>query len=72
VPNRIFAVDELPKTLTGKLLEIPVKRLLMGAPAESVASRDSLANPAALDWFDRSRAEILDALRAPPPQARPS
>ena len=72
VPNRIFAVDELPKTLTGKLLEIPVKRLLMGAPAESVASRDSLANPAALDWFDRTRAEILDALRAPPPQARPS
>jgi acetoacetyl-CoA synthetase len=65
VPNRIFAVRELPKTLTGKLLEIPVKRLLMGAQADSVASRDSLANPAALDWFEEARTGILESLGLP-------
>jgi acetoacetyl-CoA synthetase len=37
--------------LSGKILEVPVKRLLMGAPVDEVASRDSLANPEALDWF---------------------
>ncbi len=66
VPNRIFAVDELPRTLTGKILEIPVKRLLMGAEAESVASRDSLANPAALYWFAESRGAIREALGLAP------
>ena len=69
VPDRVFAVPELPRTLTGKILEIPVKRLLMGAAPDDVASRDSLANPAALDAFQRSRGAILDALglRAGPP-----
>jgi acetoacetyl-CoA synthetase len=71
VPNRIFAVRELPKTLTGKLLEIPVKRLLMGAEAETVASRDSLANPAALDWFEESRAAIVESLGLPSGGWRP-
>jgi acetoacetyl-CoA synthetase len=36
---------------------VPVKRLLMGASIEEVASRESLANPDALDWFDRLAAE---------------
>jgi acetoacetyl-CoA synthetase len=51
VPNEVFAIDEVPRTLSGKLLEVPVKRILMGTPAEVVASRDSLQNPAALDPF---------------------
>jgi acetoacetyl-CoA synthetase len=62
VPDRVFAVPDLPRTLTGKILEIPVKRLLMGADPETVASRDSLANPEALDAFQRSRGKILAAL----------
>jgi hypothetical protein len=53
VPDRVFAVSDLPRTLTGKILEIPVKRLLMGAEPDTVASRDSLANPGALDEFQR-------------------
>ena len=53
VPDEIVAAPEVPRTLSGKILEVPVKRLLMGAPAEEVASRDSLANPEALDWFAR-------------------
>jgi acetoacetyl-CoA synthetase len=51
VPDEVFQVAEVPRTLSGKALEVPVKRILMGTPAEQAASRDSLANPAALDWF---------------------
>ena len=41
----------MPRTLSGKVLEVPVKRILMGTPAEQAASRDSLQNPEALDYF---------------------
>ena len=51
VPNEVHAIAEVPRTLSGKVLEVPVKRILMGEPPEKAASRDSLANPAALDWF---------------------
>jgi acetoacetyl-CoA synthetase len=51
VPDEVFRIDEVPRTLSGKVLEVPVKRILMGTPAEQAASRDSLANPAALDYF---------------------
>jgi acetoacetyl-CoA synthetase len=51
VPNEIVAVREVPRTLSGKVLELPVKRILMGTPPERAASRDSLANPDALDFF---------------------
>ncbi len=51
VPNRIVGVSEIPKTLSGKKLEVPVKKILMGADPATAASRDSLANPAALDFF---------------------
>ncbi|MGI8778957.1 MAG: acetoacetate--CoA ligase [Solirubrobacteraceae bacterium] len=51
VPSEVQAIAEVPRTLSGKVLEVPVKRILMGQPAEQAASRDSLANPAALDHF---------------------
>jgi acetoacetyl-CoA synthetase len=51
VPNEIFQIDEVPRTLSGKVLEVPVKRILTGTPPDQAASRDSLANPAALDYF---------------------
>ncbi|HEV7805908.1 MAG TPA: acetoacetate--CoA ligase [Solirubrobacteraceae bacterium] len=51
VPDDVFAVADVPRTLSGKLLEVPVKRILAGTPPERAASRDSLANPSALDWF---------------------
>jgi len=51
VPNEIFQIAEVPRTLSGKVLEVPVKRILMGEAPEKAASRDSLANPAALDYF---------------------
>src|SRR5687767_7329408 len=46
--NRIFAVPEIPKTLNGKKLEIPVKRLLMGQPLAGAVSEGAVANPASL------------------------
>jgi acetoacetyl-CoA synthetase len=51
VPNEVHAIAEVPRTLSGKILEVPVKRILMGTPPEQAASRESLANPAALDPF---------------------
>jgi acetoacetyl-CoA synthetase len=51
VPDQVVAVQEVPRTLSGKVLELPVKRILQGTPPEKAASRDSLANPAALDFF---------------------
>src|SRR5690606_19923809 len=51
VPDGVRAIAAVPRTLSGKVLEVPVKRILMGEPPERVASRDSLANPEALDYF---------------------
>ncbi len=51
VPDEIRQISEVPRTLSGKVLEVPVKRILMGTPVEQAASRESLANPAALDYF---------------------
>jgi acetoacetyl-CoA synthetase len=58
VPDQVFQIAEVPRTLSGKVLEVPVKRILMGTPAEQAASRDSLANPAALDYFMEMAAEL--------------
>jgi acetoacetyl-CoA synthetase len=51
VPNEIFAVDAIPRTRTGKVLEVPVKRILLGMAPERAASRDALADASALDPF---------------------
>jgi acetoacetyl-CoA synthetase len=51
VPDEVFRIAEVPRTLSGKALEVPVKRILMGTPVEKAVSRDSLANPASLDYF---------------------
>ena len=41
----------MPRTLSGKVLEVPVKRVLTGHDPDKAASRDSLQNPEAFDWF---------------------
>ena len=58
VPDEVFQIEEVPRTLSGKVLEVPVKRILMGTPAEKAASRDSLASPAALDYFTEMAASL--------------
>jgi acetoacetyl-CoA synthetase len=51
VPDEIVHVDAIPYTLTGKKMEVPVRKILMGVPLEKAASRDAMAQPAAIDWF---------------------
>jgi acetoacetyl-CoA synthetase len=51
VPDEITAIAAVPRTLSGKALEVPVKRILSGTPVERAVSRESLANPEALDPF---------------------
>lgn len=53
VPDEVISVPALPRTLTGKRLEIPIKRILQGLHADSVVNSASLTNPHALDWFAR-------------------
>ncbi len=51
IPNEIVQVAEIPRTLSGKKLEVPVKKLLLGGDPARVANRDSMANPASFDFF---------------------
>lgn len=53
VPDVIDAIASVPRTLSGKKLEVPLKKMLLGAPAEDVVSRDSLGNPEAVDEVAR-------------------
>ena len=50
VPDDIFQVAEIPRTLSGKKQELPIKKLLLGQPLEKVVNRDAMANPGCLDW----------------------
>ncbi len=51
VPNDVVAVEQIPRTLTGKKMELPIKKLLLGTPVEKVANPDAMANPSSLQWF---------------------
>jgi acetoacetyl-CoA synthetase len=51
VPDRIFVVSAIPYTLTGKKMEVPVRRILMGVPVEKAANRAAMANVESLDYF---------------------
>ncbi|MBP3979408.1 acetoacetate--CoA ligase [Acidovorax sp. JG5] len=51
VPDDIHVVAEVPRTLSGKKQELPVKKLLLGQPIEKVVNKDAMANPQCLDWY---------------------
>ncbi len=51
VPDRVIRVDAIPATLTGKKMEVPVRRILLGVPPDEAANRNAMANPQALDAF---------------------
>ena len=57
VPNDVFQVAEIPRTLSGKKQELPIKKLLLGQPLEKVINREAMANPGCLDWYVRFAAE---------------
>lgn len=51
VPDEIIAVDDIPYTISGKKLEAPVKKILLGVPAEKAANKGAMRNPDSLDFF---------------------
>jgi acetoacetyl-CoA synthetase len=51
VPNDIFQVAEIPRTLSGKKQELPIKKLLLGQPLDKVVNREAMANPGCLEWY---------------------
>jgi len=51
VPNAIFQVAEIPRTLSGKKQELPIKKLMLGQPLEKVVNPEAMANPACLQWY---------------------
>ncbi len=63
VPDKVYRVDAIPATLTGKKMEVPVRRILLGVPAERAANRSAMADPGALDWFERYAAMQTDYAR---------
>jgi len=60
VPNDIFAVAEIPRTLSGKKQELPIKKLLLGHPVDKVINRDAMANPGCLEWYIEFARRHLD------------
>jgi acetoacetyl-CoA synthetase len=62
VPNEIFKVAEIPRTLTGKKQELPIKKLLLGQPLDKVVNQDAMANAACLDWYVRFAARYAGGL----------
>jgi acetoacetyl-CoA synthetase len=61
VPDQMYQVTEIPRTLTGKKMEVPVRRLLLGAPAEKVAHADAMANPQSFEFFVRLAKELSNS-----------
>ena len=59
VPDDIFAVAEIPRTLSGKKQELPIKKLLLGQPLAKVVNKDAMANPGCLDWYEGFAREYL-------------
>ena len=60
VPDRVYQVEQIPYTLTGKKMEVPVRKILMGWPPEKSASRDAMKNPESIDYFVRFAQESID------------
>jgi len=60
VPDKIYQIAEIPYTLTGKKMEVPVRRILMGTPIEKAANPSVMRNPEALDYFVRFAEEQAD------------
>ena len=64
IPDDIFQVAEIPRTLSGKKQELPIKKLLLGQPLEKVVNRDAMANPASLTWFAEFAAQRASASKS--------
>ena len=52
IPDDLWRAPEIPRTLSGKKQELPIKKLLLGQPLEKVVNREAMANPACLAWYE--------------------
>ncbi|MDR3455416.1 MAG: acetoacetate--CoA ligase [Rhodoferax sp.] len=62
VPNEIYEVEEIPRTLTGKKMEVPIRKLLLGASPEKVTNPDAMSNPRSIGFFVRLAEELKTQL----------
>jgi len=62
IPDEIYQIEEIPYTLTGKKMEVPVRKILMGKDATKAANRDAMSNPGSLDYFIQFREQHKDKL----------
>lgn len=69
VPNEIIAVSEIPRTLSGKKLEVPIKKLLLGHALEGAVNYDAMANPGSLLWYIEFAKDYSTARRGNAPKA---
>jgi len=58
VPDEIHQVPAIPRTLSGKKLEVPVRKIMLGTDPEQAADPNALADPAALQYFGRYRPRL--------------
>jgi acetoacetyl-CoA synthetase len=72
VPDRILETPEIPATLTGKKMEVAVRKILLGIPADKAANRDAMANPHALDFFSNYAKTQTDYTLQQPAEVAPS
>jgi acetoacetyl-CoA synthetase len=64
VPDEIIAAPAVPRTLSGKKQEVPIKRLLQGGATAKIINRDAMSNPESLDWFVAFQARRADTKQA--------
>jgi acetoacetyl-CoA synthetase len=60
VPDKIYQVDDIPYTITGKKMEVPVRRILMDTPVDKAANKSVMRNPESLDYFELFATEKAD------------
>lgn len=60
IPDKIYIIEEVPRTLNGKKLEVPIKKILMGNNLEKAVNIGSLSNPLSLDYFVKLRGELIE------------
>jgi acetoacetyl-CoA synthetase len=72
IPDEIVQVAEIPRTLSGKKQELPIKKLMLGQPVEKVVNKDAMANPQCLDWYEAFAQAHLKQQGAQPQGKLPS
>ena len=63
VPNDIYDIEDVPRTFSGKKLEIPIRKLLLGQSVEKVINEDTMRNPESMNYFIEFAARIRNAPR---------